>query len=163
RRSGYSDTRRRHHAQSPAGLSPRPAVQLRRRVHRARGRVDVPRNPLHRAAAGGANHAVTRALVTGAAGFIGSHVVDHCLALGMEVTAVDDLSGGCLENVSLQADWVKGDVRDPAFVDSLWAGRRFDYVYHLAAYAAEGLSHFIRRYNYETNLVGSVNLINASI
>ena len=40
---------------------------------------------------------------------------------------------------------------------------RFDYVYHLAAYAAEGLSHFIKHYNYSNNLIGSVNLINASI
>ena len=39
----------------------------------------------------------------------------------------------------------------------------FDYVYHIAAYAAEGLSHFIRRFNYENNLVGSVNLLNAAI
>lgn len=40
---------------------------------------------------------------------------------------------------------------------------RFDYVYHLAAYAAEGLSHFIKRFNYNNNLIGSINLINASI
>jgi UDP-glucose 4-epimerase len=39
----------------------------------------------------------------------------------------------------------------------------FDYVFHLAAYAAEGLSHFIKRFNYTNNLIGSVNLINASI
>jgi UDP-glucose 4-epimerase len=39
----------------------------------------------------------------------------------------------------------------------------YDYVYHLAAYAAEGLSHFIRRYNYETNLVASINLINQAV
>ena len=40
---------------------------------------------------------------------------------------------------------------------------RFDYVYHLAAYAAEGLSHFIQRFNYTNNLIGSVNLINAAV
>ncbi|TXI68766.1 MAG: NAD-dependent epimerase/dehydratase family protein, partial [Cyclobacteriaceae bacterium] len=40
---------------------------------------------------------------------------------------------------------------------------KFDYVYHLAAYAAEGLSHFIRQFNYNTNLVGSVNLINEAV
>ena len=39
----------------------------------------------------------------------------------------------------------------------------FDYVYHLAAYAAEGLSHFIRRFNYTNNVIGSVNLINAAV
>jgi UDP-glucose 4-epimerase len=103
------------------------------------------------------------ALVTGAAGFIGSHVADHCLALGMKVTAVDDLSGGFRENVPSGATWIKGDLRDPAFVTSLWEKEKFDYVYHLAAYAAEGLSHFIRRYNYETNLLASINLINMAV
>jgi UDP-glucose 4-epimerase len=45
----------------------------------------------------------------------------------------------------------------------LFEAEGFDYVYHLAAYAAEGLSHFIRRYNYGTNLIGSINLINLSV
>lgn len=103
------------------------------------------------------------ALVTGAAGFIGSHVVDACLALGMEVTATDDLSGGFRENVPEGADWVQGDVRDPGFTAELFRRRRYDFVYHLAAYAAEGLSHFIRRYNYQTNLVASMNLVNESV
>jgi UDP-glucose 4-epimerase len=102
-------------------------------------------------------------LVTGAAGFIGSHVADHCLKLGMRVTATDDLSGGFRENVPAGAEWIQGDLRDPKFVTSLWQGRRFAYVYHLAAYAAEGLSHFIRRYNYETNLVASMHLVNESV
>jgi UDP-glucose 4-epimerase len=105
----------------------------------------------------------SRALVTGAAGFIGSHVVDECLALGMEVVATDDLSGGFRENVPEAAQWVEGDLRDGDFVKSLWDGGRFDYVYHLGAYAAEGLSHFIRAYNYRTNLEASVNLINQAV
>jgi UDP-glucose 4-epimerase len=104
-----------------------------------------------------------RALVTGAAGFIGSHVADHCLALGMDVVATDDLSGGFLENVPEEATFVEGDLRDPGFCASLWHGAPFHYVYHLGAYAAEGLSHFVRRFNYETNLVASVNLINLAV
>jgi UDP-glucose 4-epimerase len=104
-----------------------------------------------------------RALVTGAAGFIGSHVADGCLELGMEVVATDDLSGGFLENVPDGAEWVEGDLRDADFVASLWGGGRFDYVYHLGAYAAEGLSHFIRAFNYRTNLEASVNLINQAV
>ena len=104
-----------------------------------------------------------RVLVTGAAGFIGSHVVDHCLAAGMQVLATDDLSGGFRANVDPRADWIEGDLRDADFVASLWDGRRFDDVYHLAAYAAEGLSHFIRAYNYRTNLEASVNLINQAV
>lgn len=105
-----------------------------------------------------------RVLVTGAAGFMGSHVADHCLGLGMQVVAVDDLSGGFLSNVPQGVTFVKGDLRSPEFVRSVWENEGpFDYVYHLAAYAAEGLSHFIRRFNYETNLVASINLINASV
>jgi UDP-glucose 4-epimerase len=102
-------------------------------------------------------------LVTGAAGFIGSHVVDHCLGLGFDVVATDDLSGGFRENVPAAAQLAVGDLRDAAFVGSLFEGRRYAHVYHLAAYAAEGLSHFIRNYNYQTNLVASVNLINESV
>jgi UDP-glucose 4-epimerase len=104
-----------------------------------------------------------RALVTGGAGFIGSHVAEHCLRLGFDVTVVDDLSGGFRANVPSRTAFVQGDLRNAAFVDSLWAAGRFDYVYHLAAYAAEGLSHFVRRFNYETNLVASINLINNSV
>ena len=104
-----------------------------------------------------------KVLVTGAAGFIGSHVADHCLALGMDVVATDDLSGGFIENVPAGATWVQGDLRDPVFTEKLWEHGPYRYVYHLGAYAAEGLSHFIRRYNYETNLVASINLINLAV
>jgi UDP-glucose 4-epimerase len=104
-----------------------------------------------------------RALVTGAAGFIGSHVVDGCLELGMEVVATDDLSGGFLENVPNDARFLIGDLRDGDFVRSLWDDGRFDFVYHLGAYAAEGLSHFIRAYNYRTNLEASMHLINQAV
>jgi UDP-glucose 4-epimerase len=110
-----------------------------------------------------ADGAVAKALVTGAAGFMGSHVVDGCLELGMDVLATDDLSGGYIENVPKRAEFVLGDLRDGEFVASLWRGRSFDYVYHLGAYAAEGLSHFVRAFNYRTNLEASVNLINQAI
>lgn len=102
-------------------------------------------------------------LVTGAAGFIGSHVAQQCLALGMQVVGLDDLSGGFVENVPSGVEFVRGSVTDAALVERLFDDHRFDYVYHLAAYAAEGLSHFIRRFNYENNLVGTVNLVNESV
>jgi UDP-glucose 4-epimerase len=54
-------------------------------------------------------------------------------------------------------------VTDAGLLERLFREQRFDYVFHLAAYAAEGLSHFIRRFNYENNLIGSVNLINAAV
>src|SRR4051812_44210337 len=106
---------------------------------------------------------MTRALITGAAGFMGSHVADACLNLGMEVVATDDLSGGFLENVPPQATWRQGDLRDADFVAGLWDDGPFRFVYHLGAYAAEGLSHFIRAYNYRTNLEATVNLVNQAV
>ena len=106
---------------------------------------------------------MTRVLVTGGAGFIGSHVADALLARGHQVTVLDDLSGGFPDNVPGHARFVAASVVDHAAIDRLFAESRFDYVYHLAAYAAEGLSHFIKRFNYTNNVVGSVNLINAAI
>ena len=102
-------------------------------------------------------------LVTGGAGFIGSHVTDSLLASGHAVVVLDDLSGGFRGNVPAKATFVKGSVTDEAVVDRIFSEHRFDAVYHLGAYAAEGLSHFIRRFNYTNNVVGSVNLINASV
>ncbi|EER08511.1 nad dependent epimerase/dehydratase, putative [Perkinsus marinus ATCC 50983] len=102
-------------------------------------------------------------LVTGAAGFIGSHVAKHCRDLGMEVVAIDDLSGGFTSNVPAGVTFLRRDVRDAESMESLFERYKFDYVYHLAAYAAEGLSHFVRSFNYRTNLVGSVEILNAAI
>ena len=107
---------------------------------------------------------MTTALVTGGAGFIGSHVVDDLVDnLGFDVVVLDDLSGGFKENVNPGARFIQGSVVDHQLLDRLFDRFRFDYVYHLAAYAAEGLSHFIKRFNYTNNLLGSVNLINASV
>lgn len=102
-------------------------------------------------------------LVTGGAGFIGSHVTAELVERGHQVTVLDDLSGGFVENIAAGAEFVEGSICDSALVDDLFEQERFEYVYHLAAYAAEGLSHFIKRFNYTNNLIGSVNLINASI
>lgn len=102
-------------------------------------------------------------LVTGGAGFIGSHVAEELCRLGHKVVVLDDLSGGFRDNVPAGTEFVEGTVLDHALIDSLFRTYRFDYVYHLAAYAAEGLSHFIKRFNYLNNVVGSVNLINAAV
>jgi UDP-glucose 4-epimerase len=106
---------------------------------------------------------VSDVLVTGGAGFIGSHVADVLLAAGHQVVVLDDLSGGAERNVPAGATFVRASVTDAAAVDELFARRSFDYVFHLAAYAAEGLSHFIKRFNYTNNVIGSVNLINAAV
>lgn len=105
----------------------------------------------------------TTVLITGGAGFIGSHVVRHCMGMGYNVIVLDDLSGGFEDHIPEGATFVKGSVYDHELVADLFQEYQFTYVYHLAAYAAEGLSHFIRRFNYNNNLVGSINLINESI
>ncbi len=102
-------------------------------------------------------------MVTGGAGFIGSHVAEQLLLLGHRVVALDDLSGGFEENVPEGAAFVCGTILDRTLIQSLFEKHHFDYVFHLAAYAAEGLSHFIKHFNYQNNLIGSVNLINAAV
>jgi UDP-glucose 4-epimerase len=102
-------------------------------------------------------------LVTGGAGFIGSHVAEKLCQMGHELVVLDDLSGGFRENVPPGSTFVQGSILDVPLLTRLFTQHRFDYVYHLAAYAAEGLSHFIKNFNYNNNLVGSVNLVNAAV
>ena len=104
-----------------------------------------------------------RVLVTGAAGFIGSHVAEQLLRRGHEVVGLDDLSGGFTDNVPEGTIFVQGTVLDSALLARLFAEHRITHVFHLAAYAAEGLSHFIRRFNYTNNVVGSMNVLNEAV
>ena len=102
-------------------------------------------------------------LVTGAAGFIGSHVCAHLLRRGHRVVGLDDLSGGFRDYVPDGVKFIEGSVTDASLVKKVFSEHQFKHVFHLAAYAAEGLSHFIKHFNYTNNLLGSVNLINASV
>ena len=78
-------------------------------------------------------------LVTGAAGFIGSHVAEWLLRAGHDVVAVDDLSGGFTRNLPEGVRFFPIDVADAEAVDELFESEgRFEVIYHLAAYAAEG-------------------------
>ncbi len=102
-------------------------------------------------------------LVTGCSGFIGSHAAEELLKMGHKVVGLDDLSGGFTDNNPAGMEFHEGSVCDRVLVDRLFKEYKFDFVFHLAAYAAEGLSHFIKVFNYNNNLIGSMNLINSSI
>lgn len=102
-------------------------------------------------------------LVTGGAGFIGSHIAEELLRLSHKVVVLDDLSGGFIENIPKDAEFIQGSITNSELVNRLFIEYKFEYVFHCAAYAAEILSHHIRRFNYENNVIGSINLINAAI
>jgi UDP-glucose 4-epimerase len=104
-----------------------------------------------------------RVLVTGVAGFLGSHLADRLLAHGHDVVGIDNLIGGRVTNIPELVTFVQGDVCDQRCVDDVFEAYHPDVVFHLAAYAAEGFSHFAKRFNYHNNLVGSVTLLNAAI
>jgi UDP-glucose 4-epimerase len=102
-------------------------------------------------------------LVTGVAGFIGSHIAERLIQRGHEVVGLDDLSGGFTDNVPKGTVFVQGTVLDAALLSLLFMEHRITHVFHLAAYAAEGLSHFIRAFNYTNNVVGSMNVLNEAV
>ena len=101
-----------------------------------------------------------RIIVTGAAGFIGSHVAEILKDQGHQVLGIDDLSGGFIENVPSGVRFEEVSVTDP--LDELFGKFRPECVHHLAAYAAEGLSHHIPVFNYTNNVIGTVNVLSAA-
>ncbi len=109
----------------------------------------------------------TKVLITGVAGLLGSHFSKYLLDKGYDIAGIDNLSGGYKDFVDKRMIRAKKfhvvDLDDLKAVDKIFRAYRPDYVYHFAAYAAEGLSPFIRNFNYVNNILSSVNVINCCI
>ncbi len=101
-----------------------------------------------------------RALVTGGAGFIGSHVVDALLARGDEVVVVDSLATGKRENVPTAADLRVQDIREP--LDALFEEVRPEAIFHLAAQADVRVSVEQPVEDAEVNVLGTVRVLDAA-
>ena len=103
-------------------------------------------------------------LITGVAGLIGSRLADWIIENKPEynVVGIDDLSGGFIENVHPNVKFYQLGLVDGA-INDVFNAHKIDYVYHFAAYAAEGLSPFIRAYNYDNNLKSTARIVNECI
>lgn len=99
-------------------------------------------------------------LVTGGAGFIGSHIVDALLTAGHTVHILDDLSGGRRENVPSGAVLHEMDIRS-AGVSELWSKHRFEVMFHLAAQMDVRRSVADPSYDADVNVRGFLNLMEA--
>lgn len=104
-----------------------------------------------------------KVLITGVAGLLGSHFSRYLLDNGYEVIGIDNFSGGYADFIDSRLTFVPGNLEDAAFVDSVFESHKPDFIYHFAAYAAVGLSPFIRNYNYRNNVVASANVVNGCI
>ncbi len=106
---------------------------------------------------------MSKILVTGCAGLLGSHFTRHLLDRGHEVVGIDDLSGGYVENIDPRVDFFERNLTDQKKIDKIFRNTKPEFVYHFAAYAAVGVSPFIRNFNYTNNIVASANVINGCI
>lgn len=103
-------------------------------------------------------------LITGNAGLIGANLANWILKNHpeYEVVGIDNLFGGYTENIDDRVIFYKRDLSTDSLTD-IFDTHEFEYVYHLAAYAAEGLSPFMRKFNYSNNVLSTVNIINECI
>jgi len=102
-------------------------------------------------------------LITGVAGLLGSNLANWIIRNKKEyaVVGIDDLSGGYLENVHKDVIFYREDLVND--ISEIFDKHKPEYIYHFAAYAAEGLSPFIRMFNYKNNLLTTANIINNCI
>ena len=107
-----------------------------------------------------------KVLITGVAGLLGSRLADWIIKNHPEykIIGLDDLSGGYIENVNDQVIFHNFNlVKDSHLLNEIFDHYKPDYVFHFAAYAAEGLSPFIRTYNYDNNLRATAAVVNECI
>ena len=104
-----------------------------------------------------------RILVTGGAGFIGSHVAERLLELEHQVVVLDDLSTGSEENIPDGVEFVKGDITDRQLVSELMGDTRFDVVNHHAAQMDVRGSVEDPSFDARVNILGTLNLLQSSI
>jgi nucleoside-diphosphate-sugar epimerase len=103
---------------------------------------------------------MTKVLVTGGAGFIGSHLCEGLIARGLEVRVLDNLSYGRREWVPAQTEFLEGDIRDPAACRRAAAGVHG--VFHLAAMSRSGPSQEQIELCTASNIVGTQNMLLAA-
>ena len=103
-------------------------------------------------------------LITGVAGLLGSRLADWIAQVRPDyrIVGIDDLSGGYKENVNDSVVLYCLDLKDKSLRE-IFEKENPEYVFHFAAYAAEGLSPFIRTYNYQNNLEATANIVNECI
>ena len=106
-----------------------------------------------------------KVLITGVAGLIGARLADYLIENqpNCEVIGIDDLSGGYTENLNPKVKFIEANLINQVTLAQTFEKYKPDYVFHLAAYAAEGLSPFIRNFNYQNNLVATANIVNECI
>ncbi len=102
-----------------------------------------------------------RVLVTGGAGYIGSHMVKVLLEKGYEVVAVDSLERGFRNAVDDRAKFIEGNLLDKSFVEHIFSSDHFDGVIHFAAYIAVGESMEYPGMYFENNVAGALHIIQA--
>lgn len=104
-------------------------------------------------------------IITGVAGLLGSRLSDYLIEKYPNITiiGIDDLSGGYIENINPKVKFYKLNLAEDNYLDNIFKQHKPDYVFHFAAYAAEGLSPFIRSFNYKNNLIATTKIINNCI